>query len=257
MPYPRARQAWPSNWRNPPIEGDREVPLSIDWAAEGGPNNAVGLNLTDLGPQNFSQIVALYVNNIKSQLDVDFVFPDQEFVLTVPASSEGLYPVATKSLRFIVQLLGTPGPTDFTSFVVYNSYPYPVAVAKSDFTNISSVGGLTFITTVIPPAPQTFTFPLIASGIWGKVISIGLSAVGVEALGADVQVNVELTDGNANVLYATSFFALNGVLVPFINILNLSNLGARFEDGLNLNVAYSTAAGTIISGALNANVYWR
>jgi hypothetical protein len=80
-------------WNSPPREGDRFVNAEIDWGSPGLSGvHCVQFLLSGNSPVAFSQIVAISVDNSRCGSDVDFIFPDSGFLLTVPAFNQGVYP---------------------------------------------------------------------------------------------------------------------------------------------------------------------
>jgi hypothetical protein len=86
-------------WNCVPREGDKFVNVEIDWQTT-TKTTCVQFSLSGNSPVALSQIVALYVDNGRSGSDVDFIFPDSGFVLTVPAHNQGMFPVLTNALMF-------------------------------------------------------------------------------------------------------------------------------------------------------------
>jgi hypothetical protein len=126
-------------WRHPPKEGDRFINAEIDWGSlPASGNTCVQFALSGNSPVALSQIVALSVDNSRCGSDVQFVFPDSGFILTVPAHEQGVYPVFTNALTFYaIYALGlnpapfAPAVADRTILQVLNSMPPPVAVPPS------------------------------------------------------------------------------------------------------------------------------
>lgn len=111
-------------WNKAPPEGDKFIPVEIDWT--GAVGNAVQLQLNS-GPVEFSQVVALAVDNSRCGSDAQFLFPDTGKQLTVSAYCQGVYPVFTNSLTFYVVAAGAIAG-DVTVFEILNSEPLPIAI---------------------------------------------------------------------------------------------------------------------------------
>jgi hypothetical protein len=225
-------------WNQPPPEGDKFIPCEIDWAVSGGPGQAVQFALSSFSPVEFSQIVALYVDNGRNGSDVDFLFPDTGKQLTVPGYCQGLFPVVTNSLTFYVISTGA-NAGDVTVFEILNSLPPPVAVLPSQEQAHAAVVGVsltTASTTVIVPPPTTGTLTLF------NLILTSASA-------ANVTANLVLQDGTGAQLWSQAMTIAPNATIP----ITLSGLRLRFANGLNFIVASPTGAAT---AAANINVYY-
>lgn len=231
-----------------PNEGNRLVPLSINWGNDAATLQAVSFNLQSITTLPISQICAIYVNNLMSNVDAVFKFPDIPFQLTVPAQSEGLYPVDTNSLQFVVQAGGGVGTTgDQVFFDVYNFLPPPIAIARAFVTSIVTSTGAALTTSMTQ---------LIAAGTNGIITAASIVAQGVLSGAAAGSWSFVLQDGAGTTLAIGGFgipTATTGV--PFIQLLNLSGVNLAFRNGLSLIGTFSGTAFT--SGGTAINIYFR
>lgn len=214
-----------ARWRSPPPEGDKFIACEIDWGVTVPAGQAVQFSL-NAGPIEFSQIVAFSVDNGRSGADVSFIFPDTGRQLTVPAFSQGTYPVFTNAMTFYaIAEAATVG--DQTEFEILNSVPPAVSVLPSQEQSHTGVGGLNI-------APNQTT-PIVPAGINGTLQSFSLSFyIPAGATGFNV---ISLQDGTGRQLWA-SF--VNGAAAAQNLTFSQSNLGLRFANGINFVVASST-----------------
>jgi hypothetical protein len=227
-------------WNSVPAEGDRFVQAEIDWGITTGAGNAVQFALSGNSPVAFSQIVALSVDNSRCGSDVDFLFPDSGFVLTVPAYNQGVYPIFSNALMFYV-VAGSAAVSDTTIFQVLNSMPPPIAIQPSSEQSMTSVAGVSLSANASTPVVAAPTVGTI-EGLQGNVSSASTTA------GTCV---VQLQDGRPLVLWETTVTVPAGSQT--YQLVAISGLRLRFINGLNLVVSGTTA---ITSGGLNLNVYY-
>lgn len=224
-------------WNNPPPEGDKFISVEIDWGATVPIGRAVQINL-NAGPVEFTQIVALAVDNGRSGSDVSFLFPDTGKQLTVPAFAQGTYPVFTSSLSlFVVAEEGLLGDT--TVFEILNSMPPPVSVLPSQLQSHSGVVGMN-----VAPNGSTNLVPAGTNGtLQGFNLTFDIPA------GVTGNNTILLQDGMGNSLWA-SF--INGAPTGQAITVTQSGLQLRFANGLYFVVANSTLS----AGGGVANVYY-
>jgi hypothetical protein len=220
-------------WEKAPVEGPMFVNAAVSWVNY--PGGALQFALSGNSPVALSQIVALYVDNRRCGVDIDFLFPDSGFLLTVPAHDQGLYPVLTNALMFY--MIGSGSETiDTTVVQILNSLPPPIALASTVANNVAAVAatGIINATTVIIPATLS-----------GKVNAMSLMI--------DITSNATITirDGTPTTVWAGIITDVAGGagVVP----VNLSDMNARFRDGLFLVV--TGAAGSI--GFVTASIYYQ
>jgi hypothetical protein len=225
-------------WNAAPAEGDRFVNAEIDWGTLGGSPayTCVQFQLSGNSPVAFSQIVALSVDNSRCGADVDFVFPDSGFVLTVPAHAQLVAPVFTNALMFYANAPGAVA-TDTTILQILNSLPPPVALLPSSEQQQS-------FATAISLTSNSST-QLIANTVTGTLNAIQMSFSGIPATATGIS-TVALVDGAGSTLWAAF------VSAPQPGPVSLSGLEKRFVHGLSLVVS----SATLSAGAIVPNVYY-
>jgi hypothetical protein len=227
-------------WNSSPPEGDRFVNAEIDWLTS-PPGSAVQFQLAGSSPVAMSQVVALAVDNAASGADVQFIFPDSGFVLSIPARTSGVWPVFTNALMFYAAspnaILG-----DRTVFQAFNSMPPPVPVPPSSAQNHAVIAGI---------AMANGTTQLVPASVSGTLNSLAINVIteGGAAL-ASLQINIQ--DGAGHILWT------GGVVVAAnqagAETFELNNLNLRFVNGVQLIVL--NAAGTFGGGYIIANAYY-
>ena len=221
-------------WNAAPVEGDKFVTAEIDWLVT-TTQQAVQFAISANSPVSFSQIVALAVDNSRSGADVDFVFSDSGFVLTVPAQNQGVFPVFTNGLMFYVISAGAI-QGDVTTFQVLNSMPPPSYINPSIEQNHAGITGASIV---------NGTTPIVAAGINGTLNTIAISIDGNTA--GVFQLN--LIDGTGKTLWVASPQLVAGG--PTINF-NVTGLSVRFVNGLALVISVAPVS----LGLIMANVYY-
>lgn len=220
-------------WNAAPVEGDKFVTAEIDWLVT-TTQQAVQFAISSNSPVSFSQIAAIAVDNSRCGADVDFVFSDSGFILTVPAHNQVVAPVFTNGLMFyVVGALANVG--DVTTFQVLNSMPPTIQVATPDVQNHGSVAGI---------ALPNGTTPVIPAGTSGSLNTIAITVPFATA--NTMQIN--LTDGTGKTVWA-GFWTEPAASTLQINI---AGLFIRFINGLNLVVSNTTLTGV----GMVANLYF-
>jgi hypothetical protein len=222
-------------WNRRPEEGDQFVNAEIDWLVS-PPGNAVQFSLSGNSPVALSQIVALSVDNGRCGADVDFIFPDSGFVLTVPAHNQGVFPVFTNALMFYASAPGSAAG-DVTIVQILNSLPPPIPVAPTEAQNVATVSGISI---------ANGTYGIINPPTSGTLNTLSLNVVNQGAAAGAIQVN--LVDGTGKTIWA-GFFDLPVAGSQFVN---LSGLALRFVSGVRCIVSNST----LTAGEIIANLYY-
>lgn len=214
-------------WRRPPVEGEFFINCEVDWLLS-PPGQAVQFAVSGNSPINLSQIVALAVDNGRCGGDVDFIFPDSGFILTVPAHNQGVFPVFTNALMFYASAPNS-ALGDKTVFQIFNAMPPVISIAPSQAQNVAFAGTVSLAngTTPIIPAPTTGTLNTV-------MISAQATSAG--------QAVINLVDGTGRFVWSTivEFTAAGTENFP------LSGLSIRFFDGLNIVVGSSSLTGNLI-----------
>ncbi len=223
-------------WNAVPPEGDKFCNAEIDWLIT-TKSTAVQFSLSGNSPVSLSQIVALCVDNSRSGVDVDFIFPDSGFVLTVPAHNQLVAPVFTNALMFYASAPGAIAG-DSTILQILNSMPPPVPIAPSSAQNRAGVTGIAW---------ANGTTPLIPAGINGTLNTVSLTAA-IGTGGAAGQVVISLIDGSGRTVWLTQLSAPPNanVTIP----VNVAGLDVRFVNGLSV-VQTSMLGITIGTGVVN------
>jgi hypothetical protein len=220
-------------WNAAPQEGDKFVNIEIDWGSYAV--DALQFALSGNSPVAMSQIVALYVDNRRCGVDVDFLFPDSGFLLTVPAHAQGLFPVLTNALMFYAIGIDA-GATDVTIAQVLNSMPPPIQLLPTSQQNTVGLSNIDAIASAVAP--------LIAPGINGTLNTISLlfDLIGVAPAGGSIVAS--LIDGDGNTVWTNNLSVPNAETQNIA--VNLNGLAVRFHNGLSLQ--------TIVAGNLNGRV---
>ena len=245
--YPSPLVALPTRIQDAAPEGPQFVPCEIDWGGMGGPANCVFFNMQNNATLNFSQIVALKVDNSQSGADVQFIFPDTSDTVTIPAGSPStITPCFTNQTQFYVLAPGARAE-DVTRFSLQNSMPPPISVAGGiEQENIAAGNiGLDGVTTT----------QLVELGVSGT-----LEAVQLYVTSAGVTDNfhyiLTLEDGNAppRVLAITQVDGNTGETMSAI-VLNITGAALRFQNGVRL--VQTLTLGTGQQGFVSANIAYR
>lgn len=226
-------------WDSPPAEGDRFVNAEIDWGTPGLTGaSCVQFQLSGNSPVAFSQIVAMSVDNSRCGSDVDFIFPDSGFILTVPGYNQGVYPVFTNALMFYAN---SPGAVlgDTTIIQILNSMPPPVAIQPSTEQVQAGVNSLSLDTNA--------TTPIIPSTVLGGTIEAMNISVSIPSA-ATGAAQLILQDGNGQILFSQIFEASAGT-----SSVNLTGLRLRFQRGVNAVITGSTMTGSAFAAI---NLYY-
>lgn len=223
-------------WNAAPNEGDRFVNAEIDWGSPGLLGvSCVQFQLSGNSPLAFSQIVALSVDNSRCGSDVDFIFPDSGFLLTVPGFNQGVYPVFTNALMFYVSApLAELG--DITIAQILNSMPPPVAIQPSREQQQASATGIDPVTgiTQIIPTGTAGTLNTISIAYGNLAPATGGSA-GLELLGPGL-----LWAGFISTAPTEGQFPVSGLNVRFSNGVQLAVNSSSLTAGyLTVNLYYS------------------
>jgi hypothetical protein len=238
----------PGVWDNrTPNEGTGYCVFEIDWSLY-GPNNAVALNLANnvQSPNSMSQIVAMTVDNSDCGADVEFIFPDTQQTITIPAYSPHVdVPVYTRGVFFYV-VSSNAESEDVTRFLLHNVLPPPIAVPTSQAQETAVFNNI---------AAATADTQLIPNTVSGTIENIN---VYYSFLPNADEGNLmwEIKDGTGKVLLGGQG-TQGGGTTPGTNALgaSLNNVSLRFQEGL---VFDATAGGTFTSGSVVAvNVAYR
>jgi hypothetical protein len=207
-------------WNKAPAEGDMFATFEIDWMIT-TQQRAVQIAFNANSPVAFSQIAALAVDNRRSGYDVDFVFPDSNFTVTVPAYTQTIFPVFTNAMMFYAVAAEGVVAGNVTVFQVLNSIPPPLQLNPTAMQTANAVNAVQLhngaTAQVIPPG--------ISGTLNGFLITINFA----QTLGA----TLELIDGAGTVLWADGTAGTTGNS----QIIQISGLHVRFVNGVQLVVS--------------------
>lgn len=243
--YPTPLVAIPSLVNRTPPDGERMVPVEIDWGTMGGTDHCVAINLQNNATSNFSQIVALSIDNSDCGADIRFVFPDTGETTTIPAySPKVIIEVFTSMTQFFVvagfnseQVL----TGDQTRFSILNFMPPPIAVPVTQEQAISAVSAnATQATTQLVPTTEDGTLEQ-AYCTFTTYSSVAGNA------------DWNLQDGTGKTI-GIGRVANEGSFKTQLVIFQLVNAAIRFSGGIVLNINNN---GLDASTQWNMNLYYR
>jgi hypothetical protein len=225
------------------------VPIEIDWNNMGGPQYCVAINLQNNATLNFSQIVALSVDNSDCGSDIRFIFPDTGETTTIPAGApKVIIEVFTNQVQFYVQAginsqIVSSG--DQTRFSIHNTMPPPIAIPvtqEQQFANAAAI------------ATSVGSTQLIAAGQNGRLEGVDIMFQFPTSTDPAKTCTWQLVDGDSNVI-ATGTVAstsLNATNLP--GVFRQSDMAVTFVDGLSFEITVSTIAP---DGTASVNLYYR
>jgi hypothetical protein len=210
-------------WNVKPQEGDRFATFEVDWMVT-TTERAVQIAFSANSPVAFSQIVALCVDNRRSGYDVDFVFPDSNFTITVPAHNQSVFPVFTNALMFYVIAQSGVVAGNITVFQVLNSMPPPISINPTSSQTADAVNGVELNAgNTAQVVPDT-----VSGSINGFIITLTFAG--------STTAELQLVDGTGAVLWADTAAGVDGTN----QVINISGLNVRFVNGVSLRVLAST-----------------
>lgn len=233
-----------SRFRMPPqgAQGDYAQPMTAAWS-DAHPRH-VNISNQNTG-STFGVIQALYVNNVQCAVDVQFLFPDTDFQLDVPAGGEGIFPVVSMSNSFYVVATGA-GAADITRFTAFNYLPPPFAIQKPAFQNVASVAGITL---------ANGSTAILGAGVTGTLEDLSILFSGGTAGAGNSVASLSLVDGLGVTIASVTLAANGAVNVNAAELLSASGMNVRFHAGLNLVVANS-GANPFALGQVSVNAYY-
>lgn len=227
-------------WNRTPPEGDRLINISVAWLVT-TKSTAVQFALGGNSPLAISQIIAVSVDNSRCGADVDFIFPDTGFILTIPAHSQLVAPVFTNSLMFYVSAPGAAAG-DLTVAQVLNSQPPPVAIPASALQTTNAVSNVNM-------APASTIAPVIAANLSGTLNGFNIVVTQTAAGGSG---QIALIDGatpTANILWVANLSLVAGTYQ-----YSQTGMNARFYKGLSFFVGPGAA---FTAGQATINLYYK
>lgn len=245
QPYSGNNNFIPSIIGIEPSEGRKSIPYLINWNRP----LAAGLDTVSFNPQgnsplDFRQICGLIVDNSQCGASLDFIFPDTDVTISIPAYAPyTVLQVNSRAVQFYVQGNGVLS-SDKTSFAILNYSPAPVAVPTSQEQQSAFVQEIlanTSSTTIIVPI-----------GITGTLEGVSVTYSSQTEVNSASQV-ITLEDTVNNLLIGR--VSVNSASVGTnIRPLFFENVALRFRNGLRLQLAPPSLP---LNGVYSVNVLYR
>lgn len=236
--------SFPTRWQNEkPTEGPRQIPCEIDWGSMGGANNCLNINIQNNAVQNFSQIVALKVDNSLSGADVQFIFTDMNDTVTIPAYESAVVPVFTGQTQFFVSAPNAQSE-DITRFQILNCLPPPIAIAPSSAQDVLASAAI---------ALTVGTTTLLASTVSGTIEGVNISA-SVRNPGGTWGLQFTYRDGTGTILWVAEMVGESGVSATAI-LAAMAPVHIRFQGGITLAITGTAPGGD--GGFVTTNMPYR
>jgi hypothetical protein len=244
--YSSPLNAVPLDWTSPPVEGAKGIQCQITWSTtQSGANKAVYVNCQNNATLNFSKIRAIIVDNSANGADIQFIFPDTETTVSVPAYTPyAIIPVFTNQTQFYL-VSPNAETTDATKFTILNTAPPPIAVPTTQEQNF-------FTTAPKNVTAASGTVQLIPATVSGTLEAINISGYIYGSASAG-SVTFSITDGLSHTLYngkmASGVSTMHNIL-----LVDQTDLRLRFQNGLSLSW---TTANAPTDAYLSTNLYYR
>lgn len=234
--------AVPSRLLSEPREGRKQVPCEIAWG-DMAPDGCMLLNLGNNATLEFSQVIALKVDNSLCGATVTFVFPDTGDTVAVPAYSPNtVIEVFSQQTQFYVVAAG-PISGDITRFQILNFLPPPISISVSTEQQTAIVSGIS--------AAAAGNTQIVPAGVNGTLQALEIH-FGVANAAADSNADIQILDGNGKLIAQGVAFVKNATS-SLTTLVSLQDIAVRFENGL-----IATVGGLLIaSGQFNVNAYYR
>jgi hypothetical protein len=215
----------PTRWQNEsPVEGSGMISCEIDWGVMGGTENCVSINpqANTANPNSISQIVALAIDNSDCGADIQFLFPDTSYTLTIPAYTPAcVFPVFTNGTFFYVQSPNAESE-DVTRFQILNTLPPPAVIPQSLEQETETFNDV--------PFDGATSQVLLADTVNGTVQGVQVYCTVDDASG-NVSDQVKVVDGTGKLICGSQVSVANtGAVNAFI--INMNPCRIRFQQGL-------------------------
>jgi hypothetical protein len=241
--YQSPLNALPVKWDRTPSEGSKIIPCEVDWGTMGGPNNCVSFNLQNNATLNFSQIVALSIDNSVCGSDIEFIFSDTTETLSIPAyAPKTIVPVFTNQTQFWLSCPSARSE-DITRFSILNSMPPPIAVPTTQEQTTASASSIDITV--------TGSIQIVATTINGTLENISIDG-NLYANATGGEVSWQMVDGNS-VVIAQGGQIGNLNSWNYFNALTLNDVRLRFQGGLKFQ--WTTLH--VGAGQYDVNLYYR
>lgn len=245
QPYSGNNIFVPSIIGSEPKEGRKSIPYLINWSRP----LAAGLDTVAFNPQGnspleFSQIAGLIVDNSQCGASLDFIFPDTDVTISIPAYAPyTVLQVNSRAIQFYVRALG-PISSDVTSFAILNYAPMPVSVPATTEQQYASFGDIL--------AQANTNQQIAAATVNGTIQHVNIGyAVAYDVSGGTQVATIQ--DGS-RVLFRTRVATNNGVSNINLSLLNFNNIALRFSGGLTFQI---DGAQNNLTGRYFLNILYR
>lgn len=231
--------AVPTRYQDTPPEGPHLVNCEILWGTMSkSPDRCININMQNNATMNFSQIVAISIDNSQCSTDVVFVFPDTGETTTFPAySPKTIVEVFTNNTQFFVVATGALA-SDVTRFSIHNTLPPPIAIP------ISVEQQTLFNNNIVADGATPAT--LLANTINGTLEALQIFRTGPITTGGTQFFTIQ--DGAGNPISAGQFSS--GVQAVYGIILDLADMHVRFSQGLTFSQTGANLGGGYVVNAL-------
>jgi hypothetical protein len=232
-----------------PTNQDQAIPFSIEWANSGGTGVVAPAVQCNIGVQQtvtpYGKIMAMMVDNTECTVDVQFLFPETNWKLTVPAGGFVVAPILALGINFYVQTVTPPSTDDVTNFTAFNFPVAPVGLQKTVFTEFNGQANV---------ALAAGTTVLVANTVSGVLNALNIQLGGLQGAAA-FGTQVEINDGKGNSLAIVApGMGPAGGNYPSATLLDISSVNIPFTNGLNIVI---TITGTPAAyGQIAVNAYF-
>lgn len=228
-----------------PKEGHKSIPFLVNWSRPLASSlDTVSVNVQGNSPLDFTQIVSLIIDNSQCGASLDFIFPDTDVTLSIPAYAP--YTVAqvnTRQLQFFVRALG-PIASDVTSFSVLNYAADPLSVPATTEQQFASFADIF--------AQANTNQQIAAATVNGTIQHINIGYAVANDVSGGTQV-ATIQDGS-RVLFRTRVATNNNASNINLSLLNFNNIALRFSDGLTFQIG---GAENNLTGRYFLNILYR
>lgn len=235
--------AIPSIMFKEPREGAKSVAYTIAWATAISRNvDTVSINMQDGGALEFSQICGLIVDNSNCGCDLDFIFPDTDVTVSIPAYAPyTCLQINTQQVQFFIRGINCLS-TDITAISVLNYAPNPVAVPITVQQQTALAGNV--------PIDGIGT-AILLNNVSGTLRGLAINAAWNGAV-ANFNNLLRLRDGAGGAILWSGNIA--GITTSQFNgpLVTLENISRRFSSGIVLE----QSGGFAVGGTLNCNIYY-
>jgi hypothetical protein len=160
-----------------PVEGNRSIPVDINWHNDGTPPfYIVHFNAREQQVRPITQICAMHISNLHSSVPVNLYFPDTAFEVQLGPNLEAYYPIQTNGLEFYAYCTLQPVLNDQVHLQVLNYLPPPLILGAA--AGGGAVGGVIEVDT----GPGLTGGPITKAGTISMVIPVTIADGGTGAI---------------------------------------------------------------------------